>query len=158
MPLTPSRKRSIASTIDWPIGSRSSIRARSSRARRIAGVTFARSIARCDDSAPTFFAMDISLSFSTTVMSEPRCPAALRPSNASPPVSAPSPMTATTRSDERRRSRAIAKPSAAEMDVLPCPAPKGSCSLSLRLVKPATPSYCRSVLKSACRPVRSLCV
>ena len=42
-------------------------------------------------------------------------------------------------------SRAAAMPSAAEIAVAACPAPKVSYSLSLRLRKPEMPSSCRSV-------------
>ena len=49
-----------------------------------------------------------------------------------PPVSAPSPITAMTWCFSPFRSRAAAKPSAAEIDVLPWLVPNGSCSLSPR--------------------------
>ena len=67
--------------------------------------------------APTLGEMDIELSFSTTRMSVPITPAWFSPSYARPPVSAPSPTTAITRFLSPRRSRAHAKPSAAEMEV-----------------------------------------
>ena len=76
----------------------------------------------------------MSLSFSTTrsgVLG--RCPAWLMASRAMPPVRAPSPMTATHLNDSPRLSRAMAMPSAAEMEVLAWPAPKWSKSLSVRL-------------------------
>src|SRR3712207_6879826 len=50
---------------------------------------------------------------------------------------------------------ATAKPSAAEMEVELCAAPKGSYSLSLRLVKPERPPPWRSVRMRSRRPVRS---
>jgi hypothetical protein len=76
--------------------------------------------------APTFGAIDISLSLRTTRNGRFRMPALLRPSKAMPPVRAPSPMTATT-----RRSvcpvwlKATAMPSAAEIEVEAWPGPEG---------------------------------
>src|SRR5207237_8254311 len=56
-------------------------------------------------SAPTFGAMDISLSFSTTTKSRSEWPALLSPSYARPELNAPSPRMATTlRSSSRLRS------------------------------------------------------
>ena len=66
-------------------------------------------------------------------------PALLSASYASPPVSAPSPITATTVSSPPARSRAVAMPSAELTDVLAWPAPNGSYSDSLRIAKPESP-------------------
>ena len=52
---------------------------------------------RWAERAPTFFEMDISLSFNTTMISLFRCPAWLSASKDMPPVREPSPMTATIR-------------------------------------------------------------
>ncbi len=51
---------------------------------------------RWRESAPTFGAIDIPLSFSTTTIGVPSPPAWWTASNATPPVIAPSPTTATT--------------------------------------------------------------
>ena len=82
--------------------------------------------------APMFGEMLISLSFKMTISGRFNSPALLSPSNAMPPVSAPSPITATTWWCSPLRSRAAAKPSAAEMLVLPWLVPNGSCGLSAR--------------------------
>ena len=83
-------------------------------------------------------------------------PALLIASYARPPVSAPSPMTATTVSFPPRKSRAVAMPSAAEIDVEAWPAPNGSYSDSLRIAKPETPPPWRSVSMRSARPVSIL--
>ena len=71
------------------------------------------------ESAPTGGEIDMSLSLSTTSRGvSGRWPAWLMASSAMPPVRAPSPITATHLNDSPRLSRAIAMPSAAEMDVL----------------------------------------
>ena len=72
-------------------------------------------------------------------------PALLIASYASPPVRAPSPMIPTIVSVRPARSRAVAIPSAAEIDVEAWPAPKASYSDSLRIAKPLTPPPWRSV-------------
>src|SRR5262249_20073695 len=69
---------------------------------------------------------------------------------------APSPITAMTLLDLPPRSRATAMPSPAEIEVEECAAPKGSYSLSARLVKPDSPPPCRSVRMRSRRPVRIL--
>ena len=75
-----------------------------------------------------------------------------------PALIAPSPITAMTwRSSSPLRSRAIAMPSPAEIEVEECAAPKGSYSLSLRRVKPDSPPPWRSVRMRSRRPVRILC-
>ena len=89
--------------------------------------------------APTGGAIDISLSLRTTMRRVSIEPALFRPSYAMPPVSAPSPMTATTRFLRPCKSRETANPSADEMEVEAWAAPKGSYSLSERLVKPDSP-------------------
>ena len=76
--------------------------------------------------APTLASIDISLSLRMTISFVPRSPALLSASNDSPPVSAPSPMTAMTWFFSPLASRASAMPSAAEMDVLAWPTPKAS--------------------------------
>ncbi len=55
-----------------------------------------------------------------------RNPAWFSPSKASPAVMEPSPITATQAKVCFSRSRAVAMPRAAEMEVLACPAPKWS--------------------------------
>jgi hypothetical protein len=66
------------------------------------------------DSAPTFGAIDIPLSLRTTTIGVPRPPAWWIASNATPPVIAPSPMTATTlpASASPRRRMASLRPTA----------------------------------------------
>ena len=78
-------------------------------------------------------------------------------SYAMPADIAPSPITAIALPGRLASLLAIAKPSAAEMDVDECAAPNGSYSLSLRLVKPDRPPPWRSVLMRSRRPVRILC-
>jgi hypothetical protein len=85
------------------------------------------------------------------------CPALLMASYARPPVSAPSPMIATTVSSPPIRSRAWAMPSAAEIDVDAWPAPKTSYSDSLRIAKPLRPPPLRIVMMRLARPVSILC-
>src|SRR6185437_1971149 len=107
--------------------------------------------------APTLGAMDISLSFSTTMKSRPDAPALFNPSYDNPDVSAPSPSTDTTLNDSPDISRPTAIPKPAEIAVAACPAPKASYGLSERLRKPDMPFSVRSVSKPLARPVRSLC-
>ena len=107
--------------------------------------------------APMLPSMDWLLSFSSTSRSAFPIPALFRPSNASPPVIAPSPISATTFSSRPMILAAHAKPRAAEIEVDECPVPKQSYSLSLRLGKPLIPPSVRSVLKASRRPVRILC-
>lgn len=82
--------------------------------------------------APTFFAIDHSLSLRITIKRFVEETTLLRASRVMPQVKAASPQTATTCSCEPRRSRAVAMPSAAESAVPACPAPNESCGLSLR--------------------------
>jgi len=70
---------------------------------------------------------------------------------------APSPITAITLRRSPFRSRATAMPSPAEIEVEECAAPKGSYTLSARLVKPESPPPWRSVRMRSRRPVRILC-
>ena len=74
-----------------------------------------------------------------------------------PALSAPSPITAIALPGEPDSLFAIAKPSAAEIEVELCAAPNGSYSLSLRLVNPLSPPPWRSVRMRSRRPVRILC-
>ncbi len=110
-------------------------------------------------SAPTFGEIDISLSLRMTSRSAPETPALFIASKAMPPVIAPSPMTATDlRWLALQRARPRAMPSAALIEVLECPAPKASYSLSPRRRKPRE----AAALAHACgiasrRPVSTLC-
>ena len=61
-------------------------------------------------SAPTLGAIDMPLSFSTTMMSRPESPALFSASYGRPHVIAPSPTTATTSNSSPFRSRAVAIP------------------------------------------------
>jgi hypothetical protein len=70
---------------------------------------------------------------------------------------APSPMTAIALPGVPASLLAMAKPSAAEMEVELWAAPNGSYSDSLRLVKPERPPPVRSVRMRSRRPVRILC-
>ena len=106
--------------------------------------------------APTFGAMLMPLSLSTTMTRVRLWPMLFIASKAMPAVSAPSPMIATTWWSSRLRSRATAMPCAAESDVPACPAPNGSCSDSLRARNPEMPPYWRSVSKRPRRPVSIL--
>ena len=77
-----------------PAGSLVRPSSNSSRARHSFG--FRRMRLKLRESAPTFGAIDIPLSFSTTTIGVPSPPAWWTASNATPPVIAPSPTTATT--------------------------------------------------------------
>ena len=77
-----------------PPGSRTSPPSRSARARHSLG--FSLILLKYRDSAPTLGAIDMPLSFSTTTSGVPKPPAWPIASNATPPVMAPSPITATT--------------------------------------------------------------
>jgi hypothetical protein len=103
----------------------------------------------------------MSLSFRITSMSAwPRPwlePALLSASNAMPPDSAPSPITATARRSSPLSLAASAMPSAAEIEVDECAVPKVSYSLSSRRGKPLMPPNWRSVPMRSRRPVRILC-
>ena len=94
----------------------------------------------------------MALSFRMTSRSVLACPASFNASNAMPQVSEPSPMIATTRPGTPCSTRARAMPSAAEIEVPPCPASKASCSLSSRLANPDRPSNCRNVAKLLAPP------
>ena len=79
-------------------------------------------------------------------------------SKASPPVSAPSPITATTLSSLPFNLFAVAIPNAAEIDVELCPVSNESASLSFLFGNPLNPSKHLNVVKSSFLPVRILCV
>jgi hypothetical protein len=100
--------------------------------------------------------IDMLLSFRITSRSLSELPALLRASKARPPVMLPSPMIATTWWSWSSRSRISAKPTAAEIEVLACPAPKWSCGLSSRLRKGLRPWYWRMVGRRSRRPVITL--
>ena len=85
-----------------------------------------------------------------------RAPALFMASYAMPADMAPSPITAMTLCFLPSRSRATAMPSAAEIDVEEWAAPKGSYSLSARLVNPDRPPPWRSVRMRSRRPVKNL--
>ena len=87
---------------------------------------------------PWFSAMDWSLSFTTMMRPLFRSAALSRPSNARPPESDPSPMTATTSWCSPARSRAVARPHARLSEVEVWPMEKRSCSDSRGLRKPDT--------------------
>ena len=131
---------------------------RTSRAieRAVVESGFERSTERYEAIDPTFGAIDISLSLRMTMKLVLSWPALLIASYASPPVNAPSPITATTVSLLPRRSRAVTIPRAAEIDVDAWPAPKTSNGDSLRIAKPEIPPPCRTVPISAARPVSIL--
>ena len=74
--------------------------------------------------APTFGEMDMSLSLRITSRFASMMPALLSASNACPPDSAPSPMTAMTWMFATVRVAATAMPSAALIEVLECPTPR----------------------------------
>ena len=82
----------------------------------------------------------------------------LMPSKASPPLIAPSPMTATTwRSSCPVFFAATAMPSAAEMELEACPHVNVSYSLSRGEGNGRSPFSLRLVQKQSLRPVRILC-
>ena len=126
-------------------------------ARPLVNSGLERSAPRYDAIEPTFGAIDISLSLRITRKLVFSRPALLIASYARPPVSAPSPITATTVSSLPARSRAVAMPSAAEMDVDAWPAPNASNSDSVRIANPLMPPPWRKVANRLARPVRSLC-
>ena len=78
-------------------------------------------------------------------------------SNAIPADIAPSPITEMILLSAPFISRASAMPSPAEIEVDECAVPNGSYSLSLRLVKPESPSSWRNVRIRSLRPVIILC-
>ena len=83
--------------------------------------------------------MDISLSFRMTIRRDLFAPALFMASYAIPADIAPSPITAMTFLSAFARSEATDMPRPAEMEVELWAAPKGSYSLSARLVKPERP-------------------
>ncbi len=106
--------------------------------------------------APTAGAIDMSLSFRTTMKSRPVWPALLSASYARPHPIAPSPMMAATLKSWSVRSRPTAMPQAAEIDVAACPAPNASYSDSSRRRNGASPPLVRMVGSRSLRPVRIL--
>ncbi len=78
-------------------------------------------------------------------------------SQAMPPVSAPSPITATTCERDPDCRIASASPSAALMDVVACPVLKASQGLSSRFGNPLKPPSWRKLAKRSRRPVSILC-
>ena len=107
------------------------------------------------ESAPVGRPIDISLSLRTTSRREAVSRTLFSASSETPHAADASPTTATTASDVPRRSRAAARPSAAETAVPACPAPKASYGDSHRFWKPERPSVRRSVRKRSARPVSS---
>src|SRR5690625_6680241 len=83
-----------------------------------------------------------------------RAPALFIASKAIPPVIAPSPITDTIFLSDLFRSRPMAMPSRAEIDVLECPTPKESYSLSDLLGNPERPLDFRLGLKNSGLPLR----
>ena len=139
-----------------PAGSFVSVSSASSRAWYSFG--FSRMRLKRRDSAPTFGAIDMPLSFTTITIGMSRPPAFRRASNETPPVSAPSPITATTLpSGATPRRMASLMPTAYDTLVEAWPAPMMSCSDSCIEQKGASPPYLRIVWSSSRRPVRTLC-
>ena len=100
--------------------------------------------------------MDMLLSLRITRMSALLEPALFSPSQASPPVSAPSPITATTFSPVPFILAASASPSAADTEVEEWPVPKESYSLSDIFGKPLIPPSVLMPRKASRRPVSIL--
>ena len=91
---------------------------------------------------PTFFEMLISLSFNITIILVLLLPASFSASNAMPPVNAPvSGLLQLLDGFARSKSRALAMPSATDMDVLLCPVLKLSYGDSVTFGKPAIPVF-----------------
>ena len=99
----------------------------------------------------------MSLSFKITNKLASISPALFSASNAIPAVMAPSPIIATLRRSKPACLAATAMPNAADIEVLECPVPKVSYSLSPRRGKPAIPVGLRSLAMASRRPVRILC-
>ena len=108
---------------------------------------FSRTRLKYLESAPTFGAIDMPLSLSTTTIGVPRPPACPIASKATPPVIAPSPITATTFPSSPFPWRIPSlMPTAYPIDVEACPAPMMSCGDSSIEQKGASPPYWRIVL------------
>ena len=94
------------------------------------------------------------------MMRLPPCSAALfSPSNATPELSEPSPITATTLPmplPGPSMSRVFARPQAKEIEVPVCPSTNWSCSLSSGLVKPVTSPKRFGSIYAPARPVSIL--
>ena len=103
-----------------------------------------------------FLLIENPLSFNTITKFLVHAHAFSIPSKAKPPVKAPSPITAMTRASFFKSSFAASKPTAAEIEVDACPAPKLSYSLSEIFGKPEIPPSCLIVEKCSARPVKSL--
>ena len=102
--------------------------------------------------------MDIWLSFKTITRFDFNLAALFNASNAIPPDSAPSPITAKTLLFSFLRSLAFAIPRARLIEVELCPVSNASQSLSLLFGNPLIPPNCLNVSKPAFLPVSSLCV
>src|SRR5574344_64346 len=111
---------------------------------------------RCSCIAPRLLSIDWLLSLRMTRRSALLVPALFRPSKASPPVIAPSPIRATTFSLRPCSLAASASPRAADIEVEECPTPNASYSLSLLLGKPLMPPWVRRAPNFSLRPVRIL--
>ena len=139
-----------------PAGSFVSVSSASSRAWYSFGLRRMRLKSR--DSAPTFGAIDMPLSLTTITIGMSMPPALRSASKETPPVSAPSPITATTLpSSPMPRRIASLRPTAYETEVEAWPAPMMSCSDSWIAQKGARPSYLRIVSSRSRRPVSTLC-
>ncbi|COW30505.1 Uncharacterised protein [Mycobacterium tuberculosis] len=98
------------------------------------------------------------MSLSTTITGRVAAPRLFRPSHATPPVRAPSPITAMTRRSHCPcRANALAMPSTQARLTEAWEFSTQSCGDSWRLGYPDRPSAWRSVAKSLPRPVSSLC-
>ena len=108
---------------------------------------------RYADREPNDGEIDILLSFTTTMRSVSKYPALSNPSYAIPLDREPSPIIATTFSVVFAKSRPIAIPSAADIDVPACPTLNVSYSLSSLLGNPLKPPYCLKVWNWSLLPV-----
>ncbi len=139
-----------------PAGSLVSVSSASSRAWYSFGLSRMRLKSR--ESAPTFGAIDMPLSFTTITIGRSIPPAFSSASNDTPPVSAPSPITATTLPSGATPWRiASLMPTAYETEVDAWPAPMMSCSDSPIEQNGASPWYLRIVPSWSRRPVSTLC-
>ena len=134
------------------------VRPPSTPSRACQSFGFRRTRLKYRESAPTFGAIDIPLSLSTTTIGVPSPPAWPIASNATPPVIAPSPITATTLpwSPRPRWRMPSLIPTAYPTDVEAWPAPMMSCGDSSLEQNGARPSYWRIVCSRSRRPVSTL--
>ena len=123
--------------------------------RRALYVSLVDSESRYSFMPPTARSMDMLLSLRMMRMSLSVVDTLFRPSKASPPDMAPSPMTATTLRSVPLAATAI--PRAAEMLFEACPHIKVSYSLSSGVGKGRMPPNLRLVLNCSRRPVSILC-